>query len=159
VARRAPFQVRGGRDCTVVECRDRMELGPHRSRRKPWPRRESGWAVWPSMATMCIGSNGGRMKVDAVCWSVARADGRHEELTPQGFNVRTRVHEYGGRRVRRRRRADLFLQFLRPTSLFRRVSRTRPAPRCHKAGLAPRDYSGEQLSSTRTSPTTRNVVA
>jgi len=24
------------------------------------------------------------------------ADGRHEELTPQGFNVRTRVHEYGG---------------------------------------------------------------
>jgi len=25
-----------------------------------------------------------------------RADGRHEELTPQGFNVRTRVHEYGG---------------------------------------------------------------
>jgi dipeptidyl aminopeptidase/acylaminoacyl peptidase len=25
-----------------------------------------------------------------------RADGRLEELTPQGFNVRTRVHEYGG---------------------------------------------------------------
>jgi dipeptidyl aminopeptidase/acylaminoacyl peptidase len=25
-----------------------------------------------------------------------RAAGRHEELTPQGFNVRTRVHEYGG---------------------------------------------------------------
>jgi dipeptidyl aminopeptidase/acylaminoacyl peptidase len=25
-----------------------------------------------------------------------RADGRHEDLTPQGFNVRTRVHEYGG---------------------------------------------------------------
>ena len=25
-----------------------------------------------------------------------RADGHHEELTPQGFNVRTRVHEYGG---------------------------------------------------------------
>jgi dipeptidyl aminopeptidase/acylaminoacyl peptidase len=25
-----------------------------------------------------------------------RADGRDEELTPQGFNVRTRVHEYGG---------------------------------------------------------------
>jgi dipeptidyl aminopeptidase/acylaminoacyl peptidase len=25
-----------------------------------------------------------------------RADGRHEELTPPGFNVRTRVHEYGG---------------------------------------------------------------
>ena len=25
-----------------------------------------------------------------------RVDGRHEELTPQGFNVRTRVHEYGG---------------------------------------------------------------
>jgi dipeptidyl aminopeptidase/acylaminoacyl peptidase len=25
-----------------------------------------------------------------------RADGRHEELTPQKFNVRTRVHEYGG---------------------------------------------------------------
>ncbi|HKH70821.1 MAG TPA: prolyl oligopeptidase family serine peptidase [Vicinamibacterales bacterium] len=25
-----------------------------------------------------------------------RADGRREELTPQGFNVRTRVHEYGG---------------------------------------------------------------
>ena len=25
-----------------------------------------------------------------------RGDGRHEELTPQGFNVRTRVHEYGG---------------------------------------------------------------
>lgn len=23
-------------------------------------------------------------------------DGRHDELTPQGFNVRTRVHEYGG---------------------------------------------------------------
>ena len=25
-----------------------------------------------------------------------RADGRLEELTPLGFNVRTRVHEYGG---------------------------------------------------------------
>jgi dipeptidyl aminopeptidase/acylaminoacyl peptidase len=25
-----------------------------------------------------------------------RADGRHEDLTPHGFNVRTRVHEYGG---------------------------------------------------------------
>jgi hypothetical protein len=25
-----------------------------------------------------------------------REDGRHQELTPQGFNVRTRVHEYGG---------------------------------------------------------------
>jgi dipeptidyl aminopeptidase/acylaminoacyl peptidase len=25
-----------------------------------------------------------------------RVDGRHEELTPPGFNVRTRVHEYGG---------------------------------------------------------------
>ena len=25
-----------------------------------------------------------------------RADGRHDELTPHGFNVRTRVHEYGG---------------------------------------------------------------
>jgi hypothetical protein len=28
-----------------------------------------------------------------------RADGRHEELTPQGFNVRTRVHEWRGRIV------------------------------------------------------------
>jgi dipeptidyl aminopeptidase/acylaminoacyl peptidase len=25
-----------------------------------------------------------------------RAGGRHDELTPEGFNVRTRVHEYGG---------------------------------------------------------------
>src|SRR5215204_2984005 len=68
----SPF---GARDCTVVACKDRMEHGLRRYRQKQWRRKASGSAVLPSMATMSIGSNGGRMKADAVCSCVvARTD-------------------------------------------------------------------------------------
>ena len=41
-------------------------------------------------------SEGGRSLV--VC---RRPDGRIVDVTPDGFNVRTRVHEYGGARLHR----------------------------------------------------------
>ena len=76
---------------------------------------QKGFGTWPSPITAdAVAAQGvrlGSVAVDGddIYWlerrpneggrSVLvrrRADGRHEELTPQGFNVRTRVHEYGG---------------------------------------------------------------
>jgi dipeptidyl aminopeptidase/acylaminoacyl peptidase len=76
---------------------------------------QKGFGTWPSpISAESVAAQGvrlGSVAVDGgdVYWlerrpheggrSVLvrrRVDGRHEELTPQGFNVRTRVHEYGG---------------------------------------------------------------
>ena len=65
-----------------------------------------------------------------------RADGRHEELTPQGFNVRTRVHEYGGGAYIVAGGEIYFSNFQDQRVYRRRVQRTGPALRHH---------SGEQL--------------
>src|SRR5690349_5418008 len=77
--------------------------------------KQKGFGTWPSpISAQAVATQGvrlGSVAVDGsdVYWlerrpdeggrSVLvrrRADRRHEELTPQGFNVRTRVHEYGG---------------------------------------------------------------
>ncbi len=42
------------------------------------------------------------------------ADGRIEDVTPQGMNVRTRVHEYGGGAYTVARRSHLLLELRRP---------------------------------------------
>ena len=42
------------------------------------------------------GSRRGRRRPGAPCWSGARPAGERQDLTPAPFNVRTRVHEYGG---------------------------------------------------------------
>lgn len=76
---------------------------------------QKGFGTWPSpISAQAVAAQGvrlGSVAVDGddVYWlerrpneggrSVLvrrRMDGRHEELTPPGFNVRTRVHEYGG---------------------------------------------------------------
>jgi acetyl esterase/lipase len=76
---------------------------------------QKGFGTWPSpISAQAVATQGvrlGSVAVDGddVYWlerrpneggrSVLvrrRGDGRLEELTPQGFNVRTRVHEYGG---------------------------------------------------------------
>ena len=76
---------------------------------------QKGFGTWPSpisaesVATQGVRLGSVAVHGDDIYWlerrpneggrSVLvrrRADGRHDELTPQGFNVRTRVHEYGG---------------------------------------------------------------
>src|SRR5262245_35124516 len=76
---------------------------------------QKGFGTWPSpISAQAVAAQGvrlGSVAVDGadVYWLERRPneagrtvlvrrreDGTHEELTPQGFNVRTRVHEYGG---------------------------------------------------------------
>ena len=45
---------------------------------------------------MPTGSRPGRRKTVAPCWCGGAPGGAPEDLTPAPFNVRTRVHEYGG---------------------------------------------------------------
>ena len=97
----------------LYSCRVPFNIGsghPEQSRGVQKP-----YGTWPSpISAEAVATQGvrlGSVAVDAddVYWlerrpneggrSVLirrRADGRYEELTPQGFNVRTRVHEYGG---------------------------------------------------------------
>src|SRR5512145_119427 len=76
---------------------------------------QKGYGTWPSpisadaVATQGLRMGGVAVDGDDVYWLEGRpkdggrnvlvrssADGRRSEVTPQGFNVRTRVQEYGG---------------------------------------------------------------
>ena len=56
----------------------------------------SAWPSRGSTATTSTGSRAGRPRPAAACSSGRRRDGTTADLTPAPFNVRTRVHEYGG---------------------------------------------------------------
>src|SRR5262245_48820846 len=83
--------------------------------RGTWNMEQKGFGTWPSpISAQAVATQGvrlGSVAVDGddIYWLERRpneggrgvivrriVDGRHKELTPQGFNVRTRVHEYGG---------------------------------------------------------------
>ena len=79
-----------GRDATI------REPGPRRSPPPAWPKARS---ASPSCGSRTAGSTGWRpARPRAAGWWSMTRDGADaaRQLTPEGFNVRTRVHEYGG---------------------------------------------------------------
>ena len=87
---------------TVARCARRDD--PRRCRTAAGRRRSgsttssgpSGWASRGSTATTCTGSRAARPRPAGACCVRPAADGTTADVTPPPFNVRTRVHEYGG---------------------------------------------------------------
>ena len=85
-----------------------------------------------------VGLSGVRAAGDDVYWLESRpaenrtvlvrraADGALTDVTPAPFNVRTRVHEYGGGAYVRRRRHGLLLELRRSAAVPRRLPARAP---------------------------------
>ena len=76
-------------------------LAPYGTWTSPSPRRRSqparsGSPSRPSIAAARTGWRRARGRRGGRCWFAATPDGDRRDLTPAPFNVRTRVHEYGG---------------------------------------------------------------
>ena len=121
---------------------------------------ERPFGTWPSpisaeaVATQGLRMGGVAVDGDDVYWLEGRpkdggrnvlmrvrADGRRSEVTPPGFNVRTRVQEYRWRSLRaRQNRTGVFFELRRSETLWRRGHGTR------KAGGAVCDHHGRRLA-------------
>ena len=73
-----------------------MARGSRRLRRIWSQAARSGWSKSALTATTYIGSNAALMKAAEKSSCGVQATARVADVTPAGFNARTRVHEYGG---------------------------------------------------------------
>ena len=115
-----------------------------------------------STATTSTGSRGGPTEGGRRVLVRADADGSTADLTPPPFNVRTRVHEYGGGVVRRRRRRRRLLRLRRRPAVPARSGRGRAGRRSRRRGRGATRTSAPTSAgagSTRSARTTSGRAA